>query len=122
MDVAALGTINQAAAFDLHELIDVKRGQASRCADPVRALVRQREPGFGRVGVVVRAIGVRGRSLVIQSVSVAPKFPGAFDECVEAALRGTAPTIASGDYALDVRLYLCVDPEPLRARPEAGTS
>ena len=111
VDITALGARSPAAARDLDALLDARQDQLSRCADPVRALVRQREPGYGRVGVVVHAVGVRGQALAIPTVSVAPRSPGEFGACVAAALRGAAPPLASGDYALRVRLHLCIDPQ-----------
>ncbi|HWU86328.1 MAG TPA: hypothetical protein VN253_03610 [Kofleriaceae bacterium] len=111
VDIGELRRISPPAARDLDALIAARRPQLSRCADPVRALVRQHDPGFGSVGVVVRVVGVHGRPLEVRSVAMEPRLGNAFDECVVSALSGGAPTSSSDDYAFAARLHLCVNPQ-----------
>ncbi|HEY0480343.1 MAG TPA: hypothetical protein VGD37_22645 [Kofleriaceae bacterium] len=115
MDVMALEQDGHPAAKDLDAAIHIETPAISRCADPVRAIVRLRrgEIGFGRVGVVVDAIGRQGRELELTAVEVPPIFPPetGFAECVKDALTGKIPVIASADYSVRSRVHLCVQPE-----------
>lgn len=110
VDVTQLDAVNQAAARDINTLIHDRLPKLSRCADPVRDLVRRSAPGFGSVPIIVRVLGTRGREIEVQSVSVTPRLPAPYDACMTAAFLGAGPTIATGDYALNVRLHMCVDP------------
>ena len=111
VDIDRLAATNPAAARDLDALLDARRGRLSQCADPIRTLVRHGEPGVGSVPVVVNMVGHRGLPIAIRSAAVTPRFPPPFDACVEAAILGMGPTIATGDYALDVRWNLCINPQ-----------
>ncbi len=115
IDVAALEQDGHPAAKDLDAALRIQTPQISRCADSVRAIVRLRrgEIGFGRVGVVVDVLGKRGKELRLATVEVPPMFPpeSGFAACVQKALTGTFPVIASTDYAVRSRIHLCVQPE-----------
>jgi hypothetical protein len=108
IDIAVIDKTEPAAALDLAKVIHVDTPQLSRCADPVRPMVPLLEPGKSRVGVVVRAIGKQGHALSIRTMSVAPVSSGSFTECVTRVLDGTGEVHASADYALTVRIHLCV--------------
>ncbi|HWU89547.1 MAG TPA: hypothetical protein VN253_19935 [Kofleriaceae bacterium] len=112
VDILTAGSAGESdmVTGDLNRLIDAKRGQLSKCADPVRALVREHDRGWGRVGILVHAIGARGGHLTI-SAWIDKKFPPAFDRCVEQALRSPSSVVAADDYDVYARLHLCVRPE-----------
>ncbi|HWU88312.1 MAG TPA: hypothetical protein VN253_13595 [Kofleriaceae bacterium] len=111
IDITELRRTSPPAAGDLDALVAARRPQLARCADPVRALVRQSDPGFGSVSVVLRVVGARGRPLEVRSAAVEPRLGSAFDECVVSVLGGAAPTVASDDYTIAARLHLCVNPQ-----------
>jgi hypothetical protein len=111
VDVVRLEAVSPAADRDINALIHDRLPRLSRCADPVRELVRRSEPGFGSIPIVVHAVGKQGREVDIRSVSVMPRLPPSYDSCMTAAFLGAGPTIATGDYDLTVRLHMCVDPE-----------
>jgi hypothetical protein len=88
----------------------------SRCADPIRLLIRTGERASA--DVVIEIYGERGHDIDVRSAAVGSRFGSEFNACVESALRSTVFVPAHGDYAIRVsmRVYIDSDVKP-RERP-----
>ncbi|HEX3757110.1 MAG TPA: hypothetical protein VHW23_00320 [Kofleriaceae bacterium] len=120
IDITELERNRHPAARDLVAMIRAETEELGRCADPVRHIVRERkEIGFGKVGVIVDVVAKRGGNLRLTTLDVERVFESqsGFASCVRSVIRGEVPVLASADYALHVRVHLCVQPE----RPKVAT-
>lgn len=112
-----------AAGRDVAAVLRFKSDGLDRCADLVRHVVREHpsEAGFGNVGVTLEVSARRGSHLQLTTLDVEPVFTlqPEYSLCVQFALNGGIPVVASDDYRLQVRVHLRVRPDNISEAAEA---
>jgi hypothetical protein len=124
VDITELG--RAPAGRDVAAVLRFKSDSLDRCADLVRHVVRERqsEIGFGKVGVTLEVAARRGSHLQLTTLDVEPVFTlqPEYSLCVQFALNGGIPVVASADYRLQVRVHLHVQQDNATAAAKTEQS